>query len=142
MATTAEDLLIRIDATTETLRRELTRADQSVAGFARSVDTNVDRATRSLASLGQRARLSGQAAANGMGLANYQLLNLSRQLQDVGVQLAGGQNPLLILAQQGPQAADAVGGMRAALDQRDRQWRQQLGRNIGGIIDQNRRYRG
>lgn len=53
----------------------------------------------------------GQATGDAIKLQSYQVLNLSRQIQDVGVQLAGGQSPFLILAQQGPQAADAVGGV-------------------------------
>lgn len=40
------------------------------------------------------------------GLARYELINLSRQLQDIGVGLASGQSPFMILVQQGPQVAD------------------------------------
>lgn len=40
------------------------------------------------------------------GLARHELINLSRQAQDVGVSLASGQSPLLVLAQQGSQIAD------------------------------------
>jgi phage-related minor tail protein len=47
----------------------------------------------------------------GTKLAAYQITNLGYQIQDVAVQLAGGQNPFLILIQQGPQAAGAVGGL-------------------------------
>lgn len=39
-------------------------------------------------------------------LATYEMVNLSRQIQDVGVQLAGGQGLFTIIAQQGPQIAD------------------------------------
>src|SRR3954462_8441417 len=37
------------------------------------------------------------------GPAQHELINLSRQLQDVGVGLAGGQGLFTIIAQQGPQ---------------------------------------
>jgi len=40
------------------------------------------------------------------GLARYELINLGRQAQDIGVQLVSGQSPLMILAQQGSQIAD------------------------------------
>lgn len=40
--------------------------------------------------------------------------NLGRQIADVGSQLAGGQNPLLILSQQAPQVADALAGTTGA----------------------------
>lgn len=43
-------------------------------------------------------------------LAGWQMQQLGMQVQDAGVQLMGGQNPFLILAQQAPQAAGAVGG--------------------------------
>lgn len=47
-------------------------------------------------------------------LQAHQVQNLSYQLQDAAVQLAGGASPFLVLAQQGPQAAAAVGGVTAA----------------------------
>lgn len=57
------------------------------------------------AAANQGARASQQFSQSA-GLVRHEMVNLSRQVQDVGVQLAGGQNPLLILAQQGPQIAD------------------------------------
>jgi len=48
-------------------------------------------------------------------LQGYQITNLGYQIQDVGVQLASGTNPFVILAQQGPQATSAVGGVKNAL---------------------------
>lgn len=50
-------------------------------------------------------------AARGVRLAAHQVTNLTYQVQDAAVQLAGGQNPFLILIQQGPQASGAVGGV-------------------------------
>lgn len=40
------------------------------------------------------------------GLNRYEILNFSRQIQDVGISLAGGQSPFVVLAQQGSQIAD------------------------------------
>jgi len=40
------------------------------------------------------------------GLARHELVNLSRQIQDVGVSLASGQSPFTVLIQQGTQVAD------------------------------------
>jgi len=45
-------------------------------------------------------------------LQRWQLINLGQQVQDVGVQLAMGMNPAMILAQQGPQIVSATGGFR------------------------------
>lgn len=54
-----------------------------------------------------------------VGLARYEWINLGRQFQDVGVQLAGGQSPFLIMVEQGSQIADVFsssrGGAGAAL---------------------------
>ncbi|MBX3447507.1 MAG: phage tail length tape measure family protein [Parvibaculaceae bacterium] len=45
-------------------------------------------------------------------LQRWQLVNLGQQVQDVGVQLAMGMNPLMIAAQQGPQIVSATGGFQ------------------------------
>lgn len=59
-----------------------------------------------LNTFGQQAHASGQRAAAGVGLARHELINLSRQAQDVFVSLSSGQNPLTVLIQQGTQIAD------------------------------------
>jgi hypothetical protein len=48
-----------------------------------------------------------------VGLQRYELINLSRQFQDIGVSLAGGQAPLTVLVQQGSQVADIFGSSNA-----------------------------
>lgn len=62
---------------------------------------------------------AGTAAAKGTGaisqaggLARHELVNLSRQLQDVGVSLTSGQSPFMVLAQQGTQIADIFGSSK------------------------------
>lgn len=55
------------------------------------------------------------AAATGTGrLERYQVQNLTAQGVDFGVQVLGGGSPITALIQQGPQAVDAVGGLRNA----------------------------
>ena len=49
------------------------------------------------------------------GLARHELINLSRQLQDIGVSLAGGQSPFRILIEQGSQIADIFASSKATL---------------------------
>ena len=56
-------------------------------------------------------RPAAEEAAGAVRLTGAQLTNLSYQIQDAAVQLSLGQNPLMILMQQGPQAAMAVGGV-------------------------------
>lgn len=53
---------------------------------------------------------ASRAAAGGIKLQAYQVTNLGYQLQDIAVQLAGGQSPFMVMMQQVPQAAGAVGG--------------------------------
>lgn len=68
----------------------------------------------------QVAALRGVAAASGPAatgarLTAFEMTNLSYQLQDVVAQLGSGTSPFVILAQQGPQAASAVGGVGNAM---------------------------
>lgn len=61
MAASVEDLLIRIDATTENLRRELKKGDQQVADFDRKVNT-------SLSKIDDRFRTFGRVAQTAIGV--------------------------------------------------------------------------
>lgn len=53
---------------------------------------------------------SATRAAGGVAVTAGQMGMLGQQVQDVVVSLAGGQNPFLVILQQAPQAAYAVGG--------------------------------
>jgi phage-related minor tail protein len=58
-----------------------------------------------------RERLIGVSVANdnvakSTGLARHEMINFSRQVQDIGVSLASGQSPFTVLLQQGAQVAD------------------------------------
>ena len=59
--------------------------------------------------------------SRGVGLARHEVVNLSRQLQDVGVTAYMGMSPMLILAQQGTQIADVFASSQAS---------------VGGFFDQ------
>jgi hypothetical protein len=61
---------------------------------------------------GKNAANSAAALTAGTGLARHEMINLSRQIQDVGVSLVSGQSPFLILAQQGTQIADIFGSSK------------------------------
>jgi len=52
------------------------------------------------------------AMATGTGLARHEMINLNRQLADVGVSLVSGQSPFMVLAQQGAQVADIFGSSK------------------------------
>jgi hypothetical protein len=49
------------------------------------------------------------------GLARHELINLSRQAQDVGVSLASGQSPFTVLIQQGSQIMDVFASSQAGI---------------------------
>lgn len=55
----------------------------------------------------KRLAAEAQRAASQSKALQLAGLNLSRQFSDVGVSLAGGINPMMVLIQQGPQIADA-----------------------------------
>jgi hypothetical protein len=101
----------------QTLRLdEAARAQANIARETKIADnalreglaTQAQHAQR-LEQINQRYALAGQATqkfATQTGLARHELINLGRQAQDVGVSLASGQSPLMVLAQQGSQIAD------------------------------------
>lgn len=60
------------------------------------------------------ASRSTNAIATSGGLARHEMINLSRQIQDVGVSLVSGQSPFMVLAQQGTQIADIFGSSGTA----------------------------
>jgi len=57
---------------------------------------------------------AAKGVASGTGLARYEMINFSRQIQDVGVSLVSGQSPFMVLAQQGTQIADIFGSSKTA----------------------------
>ncbi|MCG7363190.1 phage tail length tape measure family protein [Roseomonas sp. ACRSG] len=121
---------------------ELSRLQDRLTGYARALDplaaslAHVEQAERDLiaarragitvsadqmaAVVRMRERHEEMAAASrtsggAIKLQAHEITNLTYQLQDAAVQLAGGQNPFLILMQQGPQATGAVGGTSRAM---------------------------
>lgn len=60
----------------------------------------------------ETANESSKKFVAGTGLARHELINLSRQIQDVGVSLVSGQSPFMVLAQQGAQIADIFGSSK------------------------------
>jgi len=87
------------------IARETKIAD---AALREGVATQAQHAQR-LEQINQRYNIASQATqkfGQQTGLASHELVNLGRQAQDVGVSLASGQSPLMVLIQQGSQIAD------------------------------------
>lgn len=77
-------------------------------GYAAAVNGAAATTTSAMTRIEQSAsRAEGQIVRSAGAMANAQR-NLGRQIADIGTQLAGGQSPFLIIAQQAPQVADAL----------------------------------
>lgn len=71
-----------------------------------------------MTALGANAAGAGAAAAQGLGLSNQQLMNMQFQMNDMAVMLASGQNPFILIMQQGMQIVqtlDSSKGVTGAL---------------------------
>ncbi|WP_175426636.1 phage tail length tape measure family protein [Azospirillum brasilense] len=101
----------RANKTLESATRDLDRAiAQGISTEAEKIQV-LDRLRQQTT----RYAAANENAARSTKLAAHEVTNLSYQIQDAAVQLAGGQNPFLILMQQGPQATGAVGGVGRAI---------------------------
>jgi len=76
------------------------------------------------------ANVSVDKYKTGVGLARHELINFSRQVQDVGVSLASGQAPMTVLIQQGTQIADIFAASNASAGG----FVAQLGRGLRSIV--------
>ena len=87
-------------------------------GYAAAVNGAANVTTNAMSRIEQSAtKAEGQIVRSAGAMANAQR-NLGRQISDIGTQLAGGQSPFLIIAQQAPQVADALadtGGKAASV---------------------------
>ncbi|MCB5201882.1 phage tail length tape measure family protein [Neorhizobium sp. T786] len=128
MATDNEQLVLSISADTRQIQRQLktligqtqrdTTAienafggiDKAASGAFAGVVANSNRAGRAGADAGRKLETAMKGSA-------VQTSNLAAQLNDIGVQLAGGQSPFLIALQQGTQINQVLGqgGARAAV---------------------------
>lgn len=75
------------------------------AEYGRYVDVLENRLTSAVAAQNMMNAAQGRGA-KAIGLTAAESLNLSRQMADVGVSMAMGMSPLMVMIQQGPQIAD------------------------------------
>lgn len=122
MAADLEQLVLTISADTRQMQRALQRlvGDTNTAakqvdnafgkgGAGKGLDNTAASATKAAAGI----KNVGAVTADAGKLARFEIINLSRQIQDVGVSLIGGQSPFTVLAQQGSQIADIFGSSRS-----------------------------
>lgn len=128
MATDTEQLVLSISADTRQIQNQLkklvgqTQADtKAIENAFSGIDTAASGAFGRVAANSNKAfTTAAQGAtryATAMRSSTVQTGNLAAQLNDIGVQLAGGQSPFLIALQQGSQINQVLGqgGARAAV---------------------------
>lgn len=98
----------RVGALTE--KEKATAVMDTKVAFVQQVNS-----LRGVADAQEKATKSGKQLQTQTGLNRAEMINLSRQIQDVGVSLAGGQNPFLVLIQQGAQIGDIFGSTRGTM---------------------------
>ena len=95
----------------DALAASASRADRAASGLTATTKTT-NAAMAGMNNAVRQAQAAQEAAAQAMGgvagrtkLASHEVTNLAFQFQDLGVQLAGGANPLTALVQQGSQVS-------------------------------------
>jgi phage-related minor tail protein len=110
-----ERMLARLDPNIRA-EQQLQRAREAVARYseegigtetqrAQIIDLATARYNQQVGAI-NKSKTATDSATKSIGLQRYELINLSRQIQDVGVSLASGQSPFTVLVQQGSQVAD------------------------------------
>lgn len=79
-----------------------------------------------LAIAATKAADASDALTKSTGLARHELVNLSRQAQDIGVSLASGQSPFTVLIQQGTQVGDVFANSQGTIGG--------FGRQVAGVL--------
>lgn len=98
----------KVGAITE--KERVAAISSTKAAFAEQVRT-LHSASDGYSKVGQNAK----NATTQVGLARHELINLSRQGQDLFVSLQAGQSPLTVLVQQGSQIADIFASSKGSL---------------------------
>ncbi|MGM4987523.1 phage tail length tape measure family protein [Tardiphaga sp. 841_E9_N1_2] len=94
---------------------DFARSSKPAAAGAAALEKAVSDAGKASGTLGTKLKPANDALTNvakSGALARHELINLSRQIQDVGVSLVSGQSPFMVLAQQGAQVADIFGSSK------------------------------
>jgi phage host-nuclease inhibitor protein Gam len=93
------------------VRADLDQLQAQMPGAARVVDQSMGQVQRSVVAAERQVVRSSAAISQGFNNAAMRSRLLGYQISDIGTQLASGQSPFLVLAQQGPQVANALEGV-------------------------------
>ena len=98
---TADSVVVELVADVAGYQSKITAAGNATGSAMRTIESSAGRAEAAVTRSTRAVVVSSGQAANATR-------NLGRQVSDIGTQLAGGQSPFLIIAQQAPQVADAL----------------------------------
>ncbi|OBQ72398.1 phage tail length tape measure family protein [Mesorhizobium loti] len=117
MAIEAERLLAIFEAKFDALDKALAKSRANAGASFAGIEADGTRVENALSKIGARGTPGIDKMAKSIQGAKIQTGNLAAQLNDIGVQLAGGQSPFLIALQQGTQINQALGsaGARGAI---------------------------
>lgn len=105
---TSEQVAIELIARVDGFDGKIKQSAASFGTGMKQIEASASRAENSVAR-------STQVIDKSMSQAAQRSRNLGFQISDIGAQLAGGQSPFLILAQQAPQVANALDGAKGAV---------------------------
>ncbi|RWE75250.1 phage tail length tape measure family protein [Mesorhizobium sp.] len=109
MAIEAERLLAIFEAKFDALDKALAKSRAAANQNFADIEAAGTRAENTLARVGSRGTPGFDKLSKSIQNTKVQTGNLAAQLNDIGVQLAGGQSPFLIAIQQGTQIQQALG---------------------------------
>jgi hypothetical protein len=120
MASDSEDLVLSISADVRQIQRALKRLEtdsgntakvlqQQFATAGAEANATFDKVAANSNKMGTAVQSAGKRFNTAMKASSLQTANLAAQLNDIGVQLAGGQSPFQIALQQGTQINQVLG---------------------------------
>jgi len=111
MAQAVGDLIVNLDLNDAKFTERYNYVKRGLEGIGSAAND----AALEVQSAFTRQEAYAKRAGISIGQYNNAMRMLPAQISDVAVQLAGGQNPFLILLQQGSQVKDSFGGVKGAL---------------------------
>ncbi|EBH6782472.1 phage tail tape measure protein [Salmonella enterica] len=105
--TAVGDLVVNLDVDTAKFREQFSYVKKEFKQTSETADVAASQIQQSFS----RNEIAARKAGISVGQYNAAMRTLPAQFTDVATQLAGGQNPFLILLQQGGQVKDSFGGI-------------------------------
>lgn len=107
MSQAVGDLVVNLDVDAAKFKEQVEYSRNQLKGFGESANDAAAQVMQAFS----RQEIAAKKAGISIGQYNNAMRMLPAQISDVAVQLAGGQNPFLILLQQGSQIKDSFGGV-------------------------------